>query len=111
MEVYKFEHAAARRTSRRAYARQHAWPSSGAADASSVAGQTRSLPAGARAEHDEQLVQLVERLVVPGDRPGCDRGVERLLRRIAVVDDQPGPRTVVLERHGGHDRAPVIFLV
>ena len=45
------------------------------------------LPAGARAELDEQLVQLVERLGVPARRPGRDRGVERLLRWIAVVDD------------------------
>lgn len=40
---------------------------------------TRSLPAGARAELDEQLVQLVERLGRPARRPRRDRGVECLL--------------------------------
>src|SRR4051794_23728020 len=54
----------------------------------------RPLPKGARPQVDEQLVQLVERLVIPADRPGRDRLVERLLRRIPVVDAQPGPGLV-----------------
>src|SRR5262245_8908563 len=72
---------------------------------------TRHLPTRARAQLDEQLVQLVERLGIPARRPGRDRLVQGLLRRIPVMDDEPGPALVLLEGRGRDDRAAVAFLV
>src|ERR1700751_5938576 len=65
-----------------------------------IASSTMSRPSRARAQGDEQLVQLREPLGHPALHSG-EGTVERVLRGIELVHHQQRPAALFLERHRG----------
>src|SRR5262249_41456716 len=79
-------------------------------DASSSSATTSS-PSHARAQGDEKLAQLLERLAHPTSTPGGDGTVESFLRGIEVVHDEQRLAAFLIEGHRGDGPTVTTFVI